>query len=317
MRPPGFGPGSTAWKADVLDQTRLRSLTTGLRSNAKGNIINTLLKLGNLGRAESTLQSTSQCLDYLDRHSNLNEPENVAKFIANLKGAGSYKANLVKAYNHYVKFNGLSWDKPKYRWEQQKPRIPSTETLNNIIEHASKKYSVIFKLLMECGMSPYELSRLSLKDMDLEKGIINVRGFKGHSSRTFKLKSETLALLKWFISKYSFPKSQWIQREWRRLRAKTAKELGNPSILTIRCYDLRHYFGSMTYYKTKDILYTKTMMGHKKIETTLLYAQLIGLGEEEWTSAVAKNVNDVCKLVEQGFEYVTEMEGIKIFGKRK
>jgi hypothetical protein len=26
VRPPGFGPGSTAWKADVLDQTRLRSL---------------------------------------------------------------------------------------------------------------------------------------------------------------------------------------------------------------------------------------------------------------------------------------------------
>lgn len=25
VRPPGFEPGSTAWKADVLDQTRLRS----------------------------------------------------------------------------------------------------------------------------------------------------------------------------------------------------------------------------------------------------------------------------------------------------
>ena len=194
MRPPGFGPGSTAWKADVLNQTRLRSLKTGLRTN-EGNIVNTLLKLKNLGKAESTLESTSRRLDYLDRHCNLNDPETVAKFIADLKGAGSYKANLVKAYNHYVKFNGLSWDKPKYRWEQQKPKIPSTETLNSIIEHASKKYSVLFKLLMECGMSPYELRQLSIKDMDLEKGIINVRGFKGHASRTFKLKSDTLALL--------------------------------------------------------------------------------------------------------------------------
>ena len=117
MRPPGFGPGSTAWKADVLNQTRLRSHLTGPRTN-EGSIVNTLLKLKNLGRAESTLESTSRCLDYLDRHCNLNEPENVAEFIANLKGAGSYKANLVKAYNPYVKFNGLSWDKPKYRWEQ-------------------------------------------------------------------------------------------------------------------------------------------------------------------------------------------------------
>jgi hypothetical protein len=73
----------------------------------------------------------------------------------------------------------------------------------------------------------------------------------------------------------------------------------------------------MTYYKTKDILYTKTMMGHKKIETTLLYAQLIGLGEDELTSAVAKDIKTACSLIEQGFDYVTEMDGIKIFRKRK
>jgi len=101
---------------------------------------------------------------------------------------------------------------------------------------------------MECGMSPYELSQLSIKDMDLEKGIINVRGFKGHASRTFKLKSDTLAMLKWFVGRFTeskpFPKSEWIQREWRRLRGKTAKE--NPSVRTIRLYDLRHYSGTMT-----------------------------------------------------------------------
>ena len=52
MRPPGFGPGSTAWKADVLDQTRLRSLLTGLRS-FDGSIMNVLIKLKSLGKAES------------------------------------------------------------------------------------------------------------------------------------------------------------------------------------------------------------------------------------------------------------------------
>jgi integrase len=272
-----------------------------------------------LGKAESTILSTSKNLGYLDRHCSLDDPENVAQFIASLSGAGSYKANLVKAYNHYVKFNGLSWEKPKYRWEQQKPKIPSTETLNSIIERASKKYATIFKILMECGMSPYELSQITLKDMDLEKGLINCRGYKGHSSRTFKLKAETLAMLKWYVGRYTeskpFPKSEWIQREWRRLGTKTAKD--NPSVRTIRLYDLRHYYGTMTYYKTKDILYTKTMMGHKKIETTLLYAQLIGLGEDEWTSAVARDIKTACSLIEQGFEYIMEMDGIKVFRKRK
>jgi integrase len=151
-------------------------------------------------------------LDYLDRHCNLDDPESVAQFVAYLNGAGSYKANLVKAYNHYVKFNGLSWEKPKYRWEQQKPKIPSTETLNTIIEGASKKYATVFKILMECGMSPYELSQITLKDMDLERGLINCRGYKGHSSRTFKLKAETLAMLKWYVGRFTeskpFPRSE-------------------------------------------------------------------------------------------------------------
>jgi len=310
VRPPGFGPGSTAWKADVLDQTRLRSHVTGLRT-FEGNIVSVLIKLKGLGKAELTLKSTSGRLAYLSHHCNLDDSLNVAEYIAGLPRANSYKANLVKAYNHYVQMNGLSWEKPKYKWEQQKPKIPSTETLNTIIERASKKYAAIFKILMECGMSPYELSQMTLNDMDLEKGLINVRGYKGHGSRTFQLKSETFAMLKWYVGKYTeskpFPKSEWIQREWRRLGDKTAKEVTDPTIKTIRLYDLRHYYGTMTYYKTKDILYTKTMMGHKKIETTLLYAQLIGLGEDEWTSAVAKNVNDVCKLVEQGIEWACQL----------
>ena len=47
MRPPGFGPGSTAWKADVLDQTRLRPLVMVLWLN-EGNIVSSLIKLKNL-----------------------------------------------------------------------------------------------------------------------------------------------------------------------------------------------------------------------------------------------------------------------------
>jgi len=32
---------------------------------------------------------------------------------------------------------------------------------------------------------------------------------------------------------------------------------------------------------------------------------------------VAKTLQEACNLIEQGFEYVTEMDGVKIFRKRK
>jgi len=39
--------------------------------------------------------------------------------------------------------------------------------------------------------------------------------------------------------------------------------------------------------------------------------------DDEYTCKVAKNLDEACKLVEAGFEYVTEMDNIKIFRKRK
>jgi len=59
-------------------------------------------------------------------------------------------------------------------------------------------------------------------------------------------------------------------------------------------------------------------MGHSKYETTLFYAQLIHFdNEEEYTCKVAKNIKEATDLIEHGFQYVTEMDGLKIFKKRK
>ena len=73
----------------------------------------------------------------------------------------------------------------------------------------------------------------------------------------------------------------------------------------------------MLYQKTKTILYVKEQLGHRRIETTLVYTHLIRFSDEEYVSAVAKTVEGARKLVEAGFEYVTEIEGIRLFRKRK
>ena len=87
--------------------------------------------------------------------------------------------------------------------------------------------------------------------------------------------------------------------------------------MKIRLYDFRHYYATVLYQKTKDILYVKEQLGHKRIETTLIYTHLVRFSDEEYTSAVAKTVDDNRKLAEAGFEYVTEIDAIKLFRKRK
>jgi len=286
-----------------------------------GNVINTLIKLKALGLSPKTVELVSYRLKRLSRDVDLDNSNEVAQCIANMNVSNSYKDTFVKAYCYYVKFNGLTWTKPKYKWERNVPRIPTSEAINKIISHATKKYATIFKILMETGMMPFELSQVSVRDIDLERGIINARGFKGHASRSLKLKSETVAMLKWYLQTFTcerpFPNSERIGSVWRIVRNSLAQKLEEPQLKTIRLYDLRHYFATMLYYRTKDILFTKQQMGHKKLETTLLYAQLVSFENDDYTSAIAKNIIEAQKLVESGFDYVTTFDSIMLFRKRK
>jgi site-specific recombinase XerC len=74
----------------------------------------------------------------------------------------------------------------------------------------------------------------------------------------------------------------------------------------------------MLYHKSKDILLVKQQLGHKKIETTLVYTQLVNFAEEEeFYSATAKSIDEAHKLIEQGFDFVCDLDGVKLFRKRK
>ena len=73
----------------------------------------------------------------------------------------------------------------------------------------------------------------------------------------------------------------------------------------------------MEYYRTKDILYVEELLGHRAINTTPLYTQLVNFGEDEYTVRVSKNIEEDKELLATGFKYVTERSGIKIYRKRK
>jgi hypothetical protein len=74
----------------------------------------------------------------------------------------------------------------------------------------------------------------------------------------------------------------------------------------------------MLYARTRDILLVKQQLGHKKLETTMIYTQLIHFNEEdEYTCKTANNIKEATQLIENGFEYITEINGLKLFRKRK
>lgn len=54
-------------------------------------------------------------------------------------------------------------------------------------------------------------------------------------------------------------------------------------------------------------------MGHRNLKNTLVYTHLVNFKSDEYTVRIAETVQEACKLIEDGFEYVTEMDGAKIF----
>ena len=73
----------------------------------------------------------------------------------------------------------------------------------------------------------------------------------------------------------------------------------------------------MEYHKTKDILYVMRLLGHKNIKNTLIYTQLVTFEDEDYVCKAAPNVKEAAGPIESGYEYVCEMDNLKLFRKRK
>ena len=299
--------------------------TTRRTDPIAAKIFNTLWTLKKEGYAEITLKTKSERLRYLAKHVDLDNPDAVKGYIANQSNwSNAYKQGVAYAYNSYVKANDLEWTLPHFRIEDRLPRIPTEEKINQVIVRARGKYVLVFSILRDTGMRPIELERTKTRDIDLERGTITVRTAKGGAGRIVQVRRQTLALLKEYLEKHKFglndqpfPKRKKMTGRWVRLRNTVAEKLMAPAFRTIRLYDLRHFAATMTYHRTRDILYTQKMLGHRNLKSILRYVQLINFEDDEFTSAVARTVQEIRQLVEAGFEYVTEMNGIRIFRKRK
>jgi hypothetical protein len=59
------------------------------------------------------------------------------------------------------------------------------------------------------------------------------------------------------------------------------------------------------------------VLDHKNIKNTQIYMHLCDFGSEEYYSATASTIDEARKLIESGFSFVCDMDGVKLFSKRK
>ena len=174
---------------------------------------------------------------------------------------------------------------------------------------------------MRCG----EAAKLKWVDVDFERRTVSARPEKGSDPRILPISDKVAEILK------SEPKESErvspatlnaISSNFYLQRKAIARKLGNPRLLGIRFHHLRHWKGTTGNHKTKDPYHVKRVLGHRRMDSTMLYinveqAIFQNASTEEFHVKVAQAAEEIKVLIEVGFEYVLQKEGLAYFRKRK
>ncbi len=291
--------------------------------NEKELIFNFAWWMKKQGLAEDTIDSKTKILRILAKRGfNLHDPESVKDGIARQKWSAGRKENAVHAYTTLLRMQEKTWTPPRYRRIDKDPWIPTETEVDQLIAGSSPKVSTFLQLLKETGMRPGEAWSLKWTDINIENSTVSITPEKGSNSRTLKLSSRLLSMINKFEKRNIFVFNNGLldhfSQNFRQQRKAVAFKLNNPRILQITFKTLRHFKATMEYHKTKDILHVKYLLGHRRIENTLIYTHLVDFGNDEYLSKVAKNAAEACQLVELGYDFVCNTsDGLSIFRKRK
>jgi integrase len=317
--------------------TEAKNLTTvkppkdglaGATANIKGKVTEYIWWMQKQGYSEATVKLHISALRTLvARGANLWDSESVKEVIAKQAWSDARRSNVINVYTLFLKKNGLQWEKPKCKVSQKIPFIPTEQELDSLIAGSGKKTSTFLQLLKETAMRAGEARRLEWKDIDLERRLVTLNyPEKGSKPRMWKVTQKLIGMLKNLPSDnpkvFGNTTYDSMKQTLRNTRKRLATQLQNPRLLEITFHTLRHWKATTLLHQTKDAYYVKEFPGHRSIKNTEIYITIERTifneyGNDEFNIRVADKPEEIRKLLEVGFEYTCEKDGLLFFRKRK
>lgn len=292
--------------------------------DVKGKITEYLWHLKKEGRKDHTILAHRKVLARLAKHGcNLFDPESVKDTIANEQVHVNSKVHYVIIYKSFAEWLNLYWKPPRYRSIRKIPWLPTETELDQLIAGFKRRTAIFLMILKETMARSGEVWALEWTDLNGNVLSINAPE-KGSNPRQFKI-SERLATLINALprkDKRIFGPSKNLndfRGNFAKRRKYLADKLANPRINQITFHTFRHWGATMLYHKTRNILYVKQQLGHRCIENTMVYTQLITFESDDYNTAYAKTLGEEDKLIKAGFELVRydDKEQVAIYRKRK
>jgi integrase len=282
------------------------------------------LYLKKQGYSKATVATRTKLLKLLKKKgANLLNPEAVKTVIAELDcWSNGHKQVVVQAYNSFAKMMHIQWEPPCYKHIKSLPFIPSEKEIDTLIAGMSKKVAASLQLLKETGMRIGEAWNLRWTDIDHERSAIRCKAEKHGNPREFKVSAKLLGMLNMLPKRneYVFAKASLNGHRWsyEKQRKRLSVKLQNPRLNEVKFHTFRHWYATREYAKTNVLLHVQERLGHRNINSTMVYTHLIKTEGDAYYSAIAKTTEEAQKLVENGFSFVCiTPENIMLFRKPK
>lgn len=292
-----------------------------------GDILSFALWMEKQGYRRPTVRGAVSSLKSIDRRTNLLDVQSVLGYLARIHVSEVRKENLSDFLENFYKWKGMEFHKPRYKRVNKLPFIPTENEIDQLIGGVGRKTAAYLQLLKETGVRAGEGYNIKWSDIDSERSVINIVPEKGSNPRQPKISGRLAAMLNALPHKWTFVfhspdmdagiSLDHFRRVFCRQRMKTAEKLENPRIRQISFKTLRHFRATVFYHQTRDILATMQLLGHRNIRNTLVYTHLVNWESDDFISKVATSQKEITELIEGGFEFILQKDGLAYFRKRK
>lgn len=246
------------------------------------------------GQAKSTFENYIHRIAQVALHFNrLPEeisPEELNEFLASLavsaispsRSAFKHSVYGLRYYYRYVGLPDRAIKLPSLKKDAKLPSIFNKSELRCLFKAPTLlKHRVLLMLIYSAGLRSSEVINLKISDIDFERCSIHIRRSKYNKDRMVPL-SEYMALglqkyialerpLTWLFngktlgSPYSAKAISWVMRE-------AVKAAGIDKDVTV--HTLRHSYATHLIEDGLNIVTVKDLLGHSKIETTMVYLHI-------------------------------------------
>lgn len=279
------------------------------------------------GYRPATIKAAVKTLKTVGRRCNILRPEEIKGYLVRANYEENRKDKILGDLARFYKSLKIDFYRPLSRRVETLPFIPTEEETNLLIGGLGPKLSAFTRLVKETGARPMEIFQLKWTDVDTEANTVNITPEKGSRARRPRISNNCMAALMMqpknglyiFHSENVDGEEQYrnFYRNFAKQRRKIADRLQNPRIRRISFKTLRHWKASTLYARTKDLLLVKETLGHRSISSTMKYTHLIPFVDEDYVSKVATSQKEITELIEAGFEFILQKDGLAYFRRRK